>query len=98
MPAVKKEFNVSADPELHGIMGRVRVVLLLSVRRGFARMIFARSSRSSGALPTSVAGTSFLNLWRRVRKNRSGFSCRTVATTIAGPEMWRTIGFTKTSV
>jgi len=46
MPALKKEFNISPDPDLHGIMAAARADAPRSQSPGFVRMIFEKCSPS----------------------------------------------------
>src|SRR5688572_19464446 len=83
MPALKKEYNVSPDPDLHGIMGASSGGCAAFAAAWFRPNDFRKVITFVGSFTDIRGQYIYLNLSRKVRRSRSGFSCRTAATTTA---------------
>ena len=83
MPALYKEYNISKDPERHGIGGAAPARLPRSPSRGSGPNEFRKVLSLIGSFVNFRGGHAYADSFARARRNRSGSTCRMAATTTA---------------
>ena len=96
LPALQKDYTLSSDPELRGIAGASSGAIAAFRVAWFRPDQFRKVVSVTGSFVDIRGGTFSPSSSPRVRRNRSGFSCRTAATTIAAPPTRTATGFLKT--